>query len=268
MISRLLDPANAVSRLVDLSVLMPCQDEANVVERNVMETMQTLRERYQGSFEVILVDDGSTDGTYERAEALTQALPELKVLRIPMNGGKGNALRKAFEHASGSVVCFLDGDLDIHANHITPYVRLLETGFADVVVASKRHPQSQIDYPWERRVLSLAYQVLVRALFGLRVRDTQAGIKAFRRGVLVRVLPLGLVKRYAFDAELLVLAHRLGYRIIEMPVTMKFHEKYGSGVSLRAIYQMFLDTLGVFYRLHVTKYYRGAERPENSMKEE
>jgi glycosyltransferase involved in cell wall biosynthesis len=241
---------------------MPCQDEADIVERNVMETVQTLREGYQGSFEVILIDDGSTDGTYEKAETLTRAMPELKVLRISTNGGKGNALREAFDRTLGSVVCFLDGDLDIHANHITPYVRLLETGFADVVVGSKRHPQSQIDYNLERRVLSMAYQLLVQALFGLKVRDTQTGIKTFRREVLERVLPLGLVKRYAFDAELLVLAHRLGYRIIEMPITMKFHQKYGSGVSLRAIYQMLLDTLGVFYRLHVTKYYDAENHAE------
>ena len=79
----------------------------------------------------------------KRAETLARAMPELKVLRIPMNGGKGNALRKAFEHASGSVVCFLDGDLDIQPNHITPYVRLLKTDFADVVVASKRHPRNR-----------------------------------------------------------------------------------------------------------------------------
>jgi glycosyltransferase involved in cell wall biosynthesis len=268
MISRLVGSANADSRFVDLSVLMPCHDEANVVERIALETVLTLRERYQGSFEVFLIDDGSTDGTYERAEGLTQALPELKVLRIPVNGGKGNALRMAFERTSGSVVCFLDGDLDIHANHVTPYVRLLETGFTDVVVGSKRHPQSQVDYPLERRVLSLAYQILVRVLFGLRVRDTQAGIKAFRRGVLERVLPLGLVKRYAFDAELLVLAHRLGYRIIEMPVNMKFREKHGSGVNIRAIYQMLLDTLGVFYRFHVTKYYDATKHSEAFAKEE
>ncbi len=240
---------------IALSVLMPCRDEANIVEWSITETVRILRGRYGGSFEIILVDDGSTDGTYQRAQTLADGLPELKVMRISTNGGKGNALRTAFERTSGSIVCFLDGDLDIDANHITPYVRLLESQFADVVVGSKRHPQSQIDYPWERRVLSTAYELFVRALFGLKVRDTQAGIKAFRREVLEQVLPLGLVKRYAFDAELLVLAHRLGYRIIEMPIQMKFREKYGSGVSLKAIQQMFLDTLGVFYRLHVTKYY-------------
>lgn len=251
--SRALDPTN--NRQVALSVLMPCRDEANIVERSITDTVNTLRRWYGGSFEIILIDDGSIDGTYQRAQALIDGIPELRVLRISTNGGKGNALRKAFERTSGSVVCFLDGDLEIEANHITPYVRLLEAQFADIVVGSKRHPQSQIDYPWERRVLSAAYQLFVRALFGLKVRDTQAGIKAFRREVLEQVLPLGLVKRYAFDAELLVLAHKLGYRIVEMPIQMKFREKYGSGVSLKAIHQMFLDTLGVFYRLHVTRYY-------------
>lgn len=255
--SRELDPTN--NRQVALSVLMPCRDEANNVEWSITDTHHTLRRVYGDSFEIILIDDGSTDGTYQRAQALAHGLPELKVLRISTNGGKGNALRMAFERTLGSVVCFLDGDLDISANHITPYVRLLETGFAEVVVGSKRHPQSNIDYPWERRVLSLAYQLLVRALFGLRVRDTQAGLKVFRREVLERILPLGLVKRYAFDAELLVLARRLGFRIIEMPVTMNFRVKHGRGVEMNEVWRMFLDTLGVFFRLYVTKYY--AEGP-------
>ncbi len=264
--SRELDPAN--NRQVALSVLMPCRDEASIVEQSITETVRTLRGGYGGSFEIILVDDGSTDETYQLAKALAPGFPELNVLRMPTNGGKGEALRTAFERTSGSVVCFLDGDLEIDANHITPYVRLLETKFADVVIGSKRHPQSQVDYPPERRVLSLAYQILVRVLFGLRVRDTQAGIKVFRRGVLEQVLPLGLVKRYAFDVELLVLAHQFGYRIIEMPINMKFDEKHRSGVSLSAIFQMFLDTLGVFYRLHITKYYRVANHPKTLVKED
>jgi hypothetical protein len=149
----------------------------------------------------------------------------------------------------------LDGDLDIQPDHIVPFVDTLEADSIDVVIGSKRHPQSQIDYPLQRRLLSRTYEFLVRVLFGLKVRDTQAGIKVFRREVLETVLPLGLVKRYAFDMELLVLAHRMGYRIFEAPIEMKFREKYGSGVGLRAILLMLMDTLGVFYRLNVIGYY-------------
>jgi hypothetical protein len=145
--------------------------------------------------------------------------------------------------------------LDIHPNHVLPFVQILERDHCDIVIGSKRHPESRIDYPMERRVLSFAYELFVRLLFGFHIGDSQAGIKLFRREVLERVFPQGLVKRYAYDAELLVLASRLGYRIREAPITMDFRSKFGSGVDLDAIVRMFLDTLGVFYRLKITKYY-------------
>jgi glycosyltransferase involved in cell wall biosynthesis len=201
------------------------------------------------------VDDGSSDGTGEIAQIIASTIPEVLVVRIPENGGKGAALRKAFGRTKGTLICFLDGDLDIHPEHIAPFVRILEADSVHVVIGSKRHPRSQIDYPMERRLLSRAYELLVRMLFGFKVQDTQAGIKVFRREVLENILPLGLVKQYAFDMELLVLTHRAGYRITEAPIKMRFREKYGSEVSLRAILRMFLDTLGVFYRLNVIKYY-------------
>jgi len=240
---------------VYLSVLLPCHNEARILDRCISETVKAIATEFDEPFEVVVVDDGSTDETREIAEAAARSTPGVRVIRLQPNGGKGAALRRAFAETRGELVCFLDGDLDIHPRHVIPFVRLLQSAPADAVVGSKRHPLSQISYSPERRFLSRAYELFIRTLFGLRIRDTQAGIKVLRREVLERVLPLGLVKRYAFDAELLVLAHRLGYRIDEAPIEMKFREKYGSGVDLPAIGRMFLDTLGLFYRLHVTHYY-------------
>ena len=240
---------------VDVSVFLPCHNEADNVARSLAETVAILQQECKGGFEVLLVDDGSVDGTSRIAETVAAGMPGVHVLRMPENGGKGGALRKVFAHARGSVVCFLDGDLDIHPKHLIPMIRVLGEDHVSVVIGSKRHPESKVDYPFQRRVLSKAYELVVRSLFGLGLSDTQAGIKAFKREVLERVLPLGLVKRYAFDAELLVLADAFGYRIREMPFEMDFRSRFGSGVDLRAIIQMFLDTLGVFYRLRVTKYY-------------
>lgn len=226
------------------------------MEQTLAATVATLQRECDRRFEVILVDDGSVDGTHHVAESVAASLHGVRVLRFPRNGGKGSALRKAFAQASGSIVCFLDGDGDIPPSNLMPLVHALEADHCQVVVGSKRHPNSVVDYPLDRRLLSLGYELFVKTLFHLSLHDTQAGIKVFRREVLEDVLPLGLVKRYAFDAELLVLAQRLGYRIGEMPIEIKYQKKDNNGVNLRAISQMFLDTLGVFYRLHVTKYYR------------
>ncbi len=247
-------PDNGSGFEVRISVLMPCHNEARHVQRSLWETVRTLRES-DVPFEILLVDDGSTDDTWRLAQAIASATPEVRLARVPVNGGKGHALREAFKDSNGPVICFLDGDLDIHPKHIIPFLHALENDSAQIVIGSKRHPDSNIDYPLQRRVLSKAYELLVRALFRLKVRDTQAGIKVFRRDALERVISLGLVKRYAFDAELLALAHRLGYRIAEAPIEMRFREKYGSGVDLHAVMEMLYDTLGVFFRLYVTKYY-------------
>ncbi len=238
-----------------LSVVMPCLNEASVVERSLRETTKVLRGSQPDPFEILLVDDGSTDGTWDVAKEVAASIPEVHLARIPVNGGKGNAQRKAFEMTRGEIVCFLDGDLDIHPRHIPPFVEILKNDHTQVVIGSKRHPESTIEYPFRRRFLSSGYEVFVRTLFGLRVKDTQTGIKVFRRNVLEEVLPRGLVKRYAFDAELLILAKRMGFKIVEAPISTSSWDERGSGVVPREIVRMLKDTLGIFYRLYITKYY-------------
>ena len=124
-----------------------------------------------------------------------------------------------------------------------------------MVVGSKRHPDSDVAYPRRRRIYSGLYQLLVRALFSLDVRDTQVGMKLFRREVLDRVLPVVLVKRYAFDLEVLAVSRHFGFRrIVESPITLEYRFT-GSGVGWRAIANALWDTAAVFYRLRVRGYY-------------
>jgi hypothetical protein len=100
--------------------------------------------------------------------------------------------------------------------------------------------------------------MLVRSLFGLPVRDTQTGIKLFKREVLERVLPRVLVKRFAFDLELLANVHHFGYRIVEAPVVVNFN-RVCSRLHLPAVWNVFVDTLAIFYRMRILRYY---DRPE------
>jgi hypothetical protein len=95
---------------------------------------------------------------------------------------------------------------------------------------------------------------LVRLLFNLPCHDTQTGLKLFRKEVVERVFPRILVKQFAFDLEVLVNAHRLGYRIAEAPIVLSSKRRFGR-IGLRAIFTTFWDTLAVFYRMHILKYY-------------
>ncbi|HET9442025.1 MAG TPA: hypothetical protein VFO65_01810, partial [Acidimicrobiales bacterium] len=126
---------------------------------------------------------------------------------------------------------------------------------------SKRHPMSLVDYPPVRRLYSWGYQRLVHVLFRLNVRDTQTGLKLARRDVLAAALPRMLEKRFAFDLELLVVAAHLGYgRFFEAPVLIR--RQFSSTVSLRAVRGMLVDTLAIFYRLRVLRFY---DRPHRRL---
>ena len=198
-----------------------------------------------------MVDDGSGDDTYGRASAL--ATGNIKVVRYVNNNGKGHALKYGYQYAGGDLVLFLDGDLDLPPHQIVGFLERMEKGDTDIVIGSKTHPLSRVKYPVTRRFSSRAYSLLVKVLFDLHVSDTQTGIKLFRREVLDRVFPKMVVKRYAFDLELLANARRLGYRMCEVPVIVNY--QFGSRISARDVWRIFLDTIGIFYRARIIHYY-------------
>lgn len=236
-----------------VSVVMPAFNESSVVYASLYETAQVLR-RASCDYELILVDDGSRDDTHKEAERAQAEISGIEIVRVPSNIGKGHAIKRGFDFVGGDIVVFLDADLDLHPEQIETLFNYLIENDADVVIGSKRHPLSKLDYPWYRKIMSNVYYLLVKLLFGLPVRDTQTGIKMFRREVLERVLPKLLVKKYAFDLELLVNAHHLRYKIAEAPITLNFQGKFGH-INARVIYKTIMDTLAVFYRLRILKYY-------------
>ena len=175
-------------------------------------------------------------------------------VRLERNAGKGWALVRGAQLARGELVLFMDADLDVHPRQLAILHDALVSDGADVVIGSKLHRGSRIAYPWRRRILSLGYYVLVRALFRLPVHDTQTGLKLYRREVLELVVPRLLVKRFAHDLEALVNAHRLGFRIVEVPVVVT-QERPFPRVGLRDALLIAWDTAAIFYRTYVLRYY-------------
>ena len=199
--------------------------------------------------------DGYGDGTYRAAKQMKSL--NVKVMVYMKNQGKGHAVRLGMGKATGDYVAFIDSGMEIDPNGISMILEHMEWYNADVIVGSKRHPASIVNYPRDRRILSFGYQMIVRLLFHLSVRDTQAGIKIFRRKVLEKILPRLLVKKYAFDLELLAVAKRQGFRrIYEAPIKLKYNfSDMIHSSTIHAIFNISLDTMAIFYRLYILHYY-------------
>lgn len=235
-----------------LSIVVPAYNEADTIEDTVERIDEQVRTRF-GAFEIVVVNDGSDDGTGRVVETLQIARADVRTVSYSRNRGKGYALKQGCEEASGDYVLFLDADSELDPERLERFVDTMESEDADIVIGSKRHPDSDVDYPLSRRVLSKGYSLMIAALFRLHVTDTQVGMKLFRKEVVDDVMPLVLVKEYAFDVEMLVLGEKFGYDIVEAPVDLEFSG--GSSVDWKAIARIAWDTAAVFYRLRILRYY-------------
>jgi glycosyltransferase involved in cell wall biosynthesis len=238
---------------MQLSIVIPTHNEAARIGRCLRETAEAIAALGLEA-ELIVVDDGSTDATLEAARAAASELQGVRIEATTTNEGKGSALIRGMQVAHGELVLFLDADLEVHPRQLALLHETLVREDADIVIGSKLHPDAQIDYPLKRRILSRGYYLLVRVLFRLPVHDTQTGLKLYRRRVLERVGPRLLVKRFAHDLEMLVNANRMGYRIAEAPVIVT-RERPFPRVGLGDARGVLRDTLGVFYRTYITRYY-------------
>jgi len=168
--------------------------------------------------------------------------------------GKGHAINYGFDLARGDYVLFLDADLDLHPSQVEDFLKLIREKKADLVMGSKMHKGSQVNYPLTRRILSIGYYFLIRVLFNLPVKDTQTGLKLFRYEALKKGLSKIVVKKYAFDLELLVVLNKYNFKIVEAPIFLKPTRKFGR-IGIKDIYYIILDTIAIFYRLYFRRYY-------------
>jgi glycosyltransferase involved in cell wall biosynthesis len=243
---------NEYSHSLEVSLVLPVRDGEAFIAASLAEVARTL-DGLGRPYELIVVSDGSRDGTIDAAESL--AHPAVRVFHYPQHQGKGFAISLGLAQARGRFVGWLDADLDIHPDFVTRALEEFERGEADAVIGSKRHPESDVDYPRIRRFYSWGFQVLVRALFRLEVRDTQVGAKLFRREMLDTVLPLLLIKRYAFDVEVLAVGAVFGFdRVRELPVRLDYRFT-GSGINSPEVRRMLVDTLAIAYRIHLRRWY-------------
>lgn len=234
----------------DLSLILPAFNEGKTISL-VIERTDSVAKKTGLRYELVVVDDGSVDNTRAEINGTARKNGHVRVAGYTNNLGKGFALKTGFFRSLGDLIIFLDSDTDINPDRVVDFVDALKD--ADLVIASKKHPESRVDTCLSRRFLSCGFNILVRLLVGLDIKDTQAGLKAVRRSALRRVFPLLSVKRYAFDVELLAVSKLLGLKVVELPVNIKLKGKF----KLREMLQMLIDILGIAYRLRITRFYQG-----------
>lgn len=243
------------------SLIIPVYKQQQAIRRDIEEIIGVL-EGTGRNFEIIPVIDGYLDASLTEAKKVKD--PRVRVVGYKTNHGKGYAVRYGFSFAKGDVIGFKDAGPDLKAAALPLMLAQFEFQKADIVMGSKRHPQSRGRYPTVRRILSWVYQKFTKILFGLDVTDTQVGMKIYQRSVLEDVLPRLLVKKFAFDIEMLAVAFHLGYRkIFEAPVEINLFSGKSS-ITLRSLVpivnNMLKDTLAVFYRLKILRYYDNSSK--------
>jgi glycosyltransferase involved in cell wall biosynthesis len=238
-----------------LSVIIPVYKQEKTIANDLINISLVLKQiRYD--YEIIIVVDGiKTDTSYKIIKNLQ--LNKSKVYGYKQNHGKGYAIRYGMAKTKGDYIAFIDSGMEIDPNGLSMIIEHMEWYNADIIVGSKQHPASQVIYPLDRKIISFGGHLIAKYLLGINVHDTQAGLKIFRRQVLIKVLPRLLIKNYAFDLEILSVANYLKFsKIYEAPVKLNYNFKsltHASGIKV--IYRCFIDALAVFYRLRILHYY-------------
>ena len=229
---------------VVLSVVIPAFNESSRLPATLQAVVTLLQSRSE-TFEVLVVDDGSTDDTAELVQRVCREAPEVRLLRLPANLGKGAAVRNGMLNARGEYILFTDADLSAPIAEAERLLEPLKNGY-DVALGSRglrpewiSQRQSRI-----RGAAGRLFNLWTRSIAGLDFQDTQCGFKAFRRQAAETVFTRQRISGFGFDVEVLYLARKFGYRVLEVPVHWAHSE--GSTVHmLRDSVRMFLDLLRI-----------------------
>jgi len=238
-----------------LSLVVPVYRQEKTIVKNLLLIKKAL-DAIRYDYEIIAVVDGKIDKSFEKIKEAQIA--KVKCLFYSENRGKSYAIRLGMHEAKGDYIMFMDSGMEIDTSGISMLLEHMEWYNADIIVGSKRHPASQINYSLQRKILSYGYYLFVKFLFGVSVKDTQAGIKIYRKNVIEKVLPRLVEKKFAGDLEVLVVANSLGFtRIYEAPIKLDYLlSSLTSAATFFSIRGIFMDTLAIFYRAFITKYYK------------
>lgn len=200
-----------------VDVVIPVLNEAHVLERSVATVREYLHSAFPYPAAIVIVDNGSTDGTGKVAKGLCGRYQDVTMYQLDVPG-RGRALRYAWLQSNADAVCYMDVDLSTHLSFLNPLAGAILEERYDVAVGSRLLPQSQTSRSFVRQVISVGYNWTVKAALHTAFSDAQCGFKALSRTAVQAMVPQVQDQSWFFDTELLVLAEKQGLRIKDIPV--------------------------------------------------
>ncbi|MEM4279338.1 MAG: lysylphosphatidylglycerol synthase domain-containing protein [Archaeoglobaceae archaeon] len=226
-----------------VSIVLPAYNEAKRL-RDAVKRVEDQLIALGYDYEIVIAEDGSTDGTNEIAKEIAERNPKIKHLHSDERLGRGRALMNAFRICEGEIVVYMDVDLSTDLRHLNELISAIADGY-DVATGSRLMKESKAKRPLKRDVASRVYNLLVRILLRSKIHDHQCGFKAFRRSSILKISELVKDTHWFWDTEVLVLAQRLGFKVKEIPV----HWEHGGETKVRFkkdVVYMFSQILRMF----------------------
>ncbi len=234
---------------IEVSAVIPVYNDLPALKVAIPASIEALSQ-ITDSFEILVAEDGSTDGSAEYVRAIEQTDPRIHLLHSDQRLGRGRALNRAFTAARGTIVCYYDVDLATDMQHLSEVIGAIREGF-DIATGSRLLPESDIVRTGGREIASRGYNLLVRTILGSKQYDHQCGFKAFNRARLLPLLDTVDDRHWFWDTEVLVRGARAGYRILEIPV--RWRQGPGTTVRRKDVVDMGSAILRLWWSLHVSK---------------
>ena len=229
---------------LDLTIIIPAYNEAKRLPDTLLKIEQYCSGSLDHPYELLVIDDGSTDETAVRVRELQKQIPSLVLHHYDRNRGKGYALRTGMHLAGGRLILFTDADLSTPIEELPRFLEALNAG-ASVVIATRKNEAAKIlqHQPLWRESMGKAFTWLSNTILGLKVSDFTCGFKAFESSAGKKIFRMQKIQRWAFDSEILFLANQLGYAVREIPVQWKNSPESKVRIgrdTLSSLYALFL----------------------------
>lgn len=214
-------------------IVIPVYNEEIILKQNVLKIFNFCKKNLKIDWQIIIADNKSTDKTSEIGKSFDQNYSQITYFYVDQKG-KGAAIFAGWKNFEADVYCFMDADLATDLLALPELISGIQEG-NDVVIGSRRHPQSKVERLFVRKVFSLGYRLIAKVLLGLKIMDLPCGFKAINSKIKVDILPQIKNKEWFFDSELVILAEKKRYKVKEIPVVWKDLREGGDKSKVQAI---------------------------------